>query len=424
MNTRIKNNGMQQSTASGSSDGYTRKKVVLQVLVLVFVMGCWMTNTVSLLRSSSHISTTSKYDLAFGQPVLVDNKILSGPSTSTVVTEEEEEATRTLLIKKIDCKHHYAEDDPNKGMEEDPKKFIKKTDPNFWISLHNQNFDRVRWGPIMKQGNYYETGITEQFRDILQHAEPKGFVVDVGMNIGWFTIYSRAMGHNVLGFDPNPIMHSRVCNSLKLNHWWDGSSDNSGTSSGVTTFAYGLGDQVGNLNLTMGRNPGGSSFHKENIHKFRASINVPVTTLDLVATQMGWFQQQQQQPNDVAAIIHLLKIDTEGYEPFIIRGGSKLLFSGLVQNILVESKPRTSGSPDKEVLEWFTMLWKAGFEVKSITNGGGRKAKNADENTKNLNDSLRNGKLEGSESLAHFAKVGCNMWWTKRTSAPVPATNA
>lgn len=274
----------------------------------------------------------------------------------------------------------------------------------------------------MKKGKYYERGVTEIFRKILQHADPKGYVVDVGMNIGWYSIYSRAMGHKVLGFDPNPIMHSRVCSSLKLNQWWDGISDNtSSSSSGITTFAYGLGDRVENLNLEIGHNPGASSFHKKQGKKNKKkgrSINVPVTTLDLVATQMGWLQQESQ---DVAPIIYLLKIDTEGYEPYIIRGGSKLLFSGLVQNIVVESNPNKEGNP-KQVLEWFTMLWRAGFEVKELA-GYARKNK-FKEWTKNLNDSLRNGEFEGSESHQHFAKEMIDLWWTKRTSEAPRIRNA
>lgn len=133
---------------------------------------------------------------------------------------------------------------------------------------------------------------------------------------------------------------------------------------------------------------------------------------------MGWLQQESQ---DVAPIIYLLKIDTEGYEPYIIRGGSKLLFSGLVQNIVVESNPNKEGNP-KQVLEWFTMLWRAGFEVKELA-GYARKNK-FKEWTKNLNDSLRNGEFEGSESHQHFAKEMIDLWWTKRTSEAPRIRNA
>lgn len=37
----------------------------------------------------------------------------------------------------------------------------------------------------MDKGNYYETGITEQYRQILANTTRAGLVLDVGMNIGW-----------------------------------------------------------------------------------------------------------------------------------------------------------------------------------------------------------------------------------------------
>ena len=36
----------------------------------------------------------------------------------------------------------------------------------------------------MDKGNYYETGITDQFHEILVDVKP-GLVLDIGMNIGW-----------------------------------------------------------------------------------------------------------------------------------------------------------------------------------------------------------------------------------------------
>ena len=36
----------------------------------------------------------------------------------------------------------------------------------------------------MDKGNYYETGITDQFHEILAELKP-GLVLDIGMNIGW-----------------------------------------------------------------------------------------------------------------------------------------------------------------------------------------------------------------------------------------------
>ena len=100
----------------------------------------------------------------------------------------------------------------------------------------------------------------------------------------------------VYGFDPNPIMHTRVCESLVLNGWNDDGHDNVGHGTtkssslpSVQLFANGLGERPGMLNLTTGHNPGGSSFFEDRLaKKFRKKISVPVIRLDDLAVQQGW----------------------------------------------------------------------------------------------------------------------------------------
>jgi len=55
-------------------------------------------------------------------------------------------------------------EDPNAGI------FYGKQierDPKFWISLHNENFDRTRWS-IYTYGDYYEKALSNAFVDVLQ----------------------------------------------------------------------------------------------------------------------------------------------------------------------------------------------------------------------------------------------------------------
>jgi len=388
--------------------GYNKRRAVVQALFFGFVLGCCVTNMTALLRSSDEqlMFFNRAYDdhLAALPPI----KSIEKPLLNHVDT------TSTMMVKKtvtrIDCKTHHAENDPNDGMVEDPKKFVEKTDPHFWIALHKEYFDKMRWISLMQKGEYYETGITAQFKEILMDVQPKGIVLDVGMNIGWFTLYSRAMGHDVVGFDPNPIMHSRVCSARKYNQWgWDDNDKNNGIgSSGITTFAYGLGDKIGTLNLTTGNNPGASSFHAERLHtKTKKRLTVPVTTLDTVATEMGWFQQQQQQQQSPPpTVIHLLKIDTEGYEPWVIGGASRLLLSGLVQNIIMES---SSGS-DEQLSKMFRILTKAGYKIHFISGVNGDTYHQ--EMIEPTNQELLSEKFfKESNNRQFFVDVSCNIWW-------------
>lgn len=288
-----------------------QKKPIFESCLFGFILGCLVTSTAFVFRKS--------HDFDFWLDSLAVE-----PTVKAKI-----DSIRRVVIKNplhaVDCKFHEAENDPNELMEEDPAKFIEKIEPNFWISLHKKQFDRIRWNSIMQNGMYYERQITNQFKEILSN-KPKGLVVDVGMNIGWYTLFSRAMGHTVVAFDPNPIMHSRVCNSLKLNQLWDGNSEDSSATSGVTTLAYGLGDEPSTLNFTIAGNPGASSFIADGVVRKRGTLKLPVTTLDIAAAEMGWIQHDAETDSS-KNIIHLLKIDCEGYEPYILRGASKLLNS-------------------------------------------------------------------------------------------------
>ena len=288
--------------------------------------------------------------------------------------------------------------DPNNGMDESPKR-LTITDPSFWISLHKEYFDRMRWASIMKNGNYYETGITDQFQQILAHTTRPGLVLDIGMNIGWFTLWARAHGHRVAAFEPNPIMHTRVCESLELNQWRDDSS--------VQIFPYGLGKEPATLNLTTGNNPGASSFHEDRLAlRFRKKIEVKVVTLDDIALQEGWLDESKPP-------IYLMKVDVEGFEPNVFGGGKQLLESGRVENIIMEN----SVTDLRESTDLLATVYQAGYKAKwiSTVNGDPYHPEMLPQIDKALEKSSVGMDLEGiGEEFEFLAKVTCNIWWTKR----------
>jgi hypothetical protein len=53
------------------------------------------------------------------------------------------------------------------------------TEHPFWISIHNKEFDNVRWG-IYENGYYYERALGKIWTDILREASPGSRVLDVG----------------------------------------------------------------------------------------------------------------------------------------------------------------------------------------------------------------------------------------------------
>jgi len=244
----------------------------------------------------------------------------------------------------------------NKDMSPNETKRLTITTPPFYISLHNQWFDKKRWVHIYKTGDYYEKGLTQLFHDILvkydvEHVELfPPLMLDIGMNIGWFSLYSKAHGHDVAAFEPNPTMFLRVCESLEFNNWKE--------DKGFTLWNYGLGTTPGTFNLTLGNNPGGSSFFSERLApKYRHSMPVQVVTLDSVALQEGWIERK----------ISLIKVDVEGFENYVFEGGKTLLYKGDVDNIIMEN----SSNNASQVLPMVDMLYDAGYRIMQILSVNG-----------------------------------------------------
>lgn len=260
----------------------------------------------------------------------------------------------------------------------------------------------MRWVSIMKNGEYYEKGITALFHRILSQynvsAIPPPLVIDIGMNIGWFTLYSRAHGHHVASFDPNPVMFLRVCESLGHNSWY---GDNS-----VTLWNYGLGAHTGVLNLTLGNNPGGSSFYEERLaKKFRRTLPVEVVTLDNIAKSQRWTDRK----------ISLMKVDVEGYENYVFQGGQALIQNSNVGNILMENSIQNI----TVVSDMFEFLYTAGYRLKEILSVHGDPYLESwwdifnpmlEERHNRYKDDGRN-ESDYLEKISRLAKITCNIWW-------------
>lgn len=96
------------------------------------------------------------------------------------------------------------------------------TNPSFWISLHVPEVDVVRY-VTFEHGKYYEQALSEAFAEILLSTDAdttttttttSKHVIDVGGNIGWYSLLSMALGSTVDVFEPNPLNLLRFCESL------------------------------------------------------------------------------------------------------------------------------------------------------------------------------------------------------------------
>lgn len=217
--------------------------------------------------------------------------------------------------------------DPNAGILHGRNTVTK---PPFYISLHNQSFDLLRW-EIMEKGNYYETALTDAFQQVLKSSPPNTRVIDVGGNIGFFSLLSAATQRSVTidTFEPNVKNRMRYCESQAMNRWFhtefDGTSMYSARNPRLNLYHYGVGKKAGNFVFEENTNPGEGAFVEQ---KAYLGNGLQVITLDSFAKERGWFETRP----DIA----VLKVDVEGLEYSVIEGAKELLKAGIVRNLFLE----------------------------------------------------------------------------------------
>jgi FkbM family methyltransferase len=160
--------------------------------------------------------------------------------------------------------------------------------------------------------------------------------VDVGAHIGWFTtIGSQCVGDGrVVAFEPYPTTALVLKENLKANH-----------CNNVVVIETALGEHAGTISLSIGNNDSGSVTAVP--WSQQAGLKVPVITLDEVDAGI-----------DLGSAA-LFKIDVEGWESHVLRGGERVLSN--VRRVMIEiNRPwlKMAGSSQKEVIE---LLQSAGF---------------------------------------------------------------
>jgi hypothetical protein len=171
-----------------------------------------------------------------------------------------------------------------------------------------------------------------------------------------YSLLSAAHQHAVMSFEINPSNLIRICESIHWNQQYYGEDFGS-----IQLFRNGVSAQhnVPVQVVVPKRNPGEAKVlpmtEKSQAHWNNTTVNMKgdvssrtsaeqqvelhatqyhsfatTVTLDALAQEHAWFE------NDAQIAIAILKMDTEGHEPQILQGATKLLQSNLVQNVLME----------------------------------------------------------------------------------------
>mmetsp|Transcript_4301 Transcript_4301/g.6294 ORF Transcript_4301/g.6294 Transcript_4301/m.6294 type:complete len:425 (-) Transcript_4301:65-1339(-) len=177
--------------------------------------------------------------------------------------------------------------------------------------------------------------------------------VDIGSNIGWFSLSMAAMGLRVMSFEPMPSNINKMKKSLctKTNIM-------SGVSSRIQLFTFGLGPKEESCIVISGLNNEGDGHTL--CGKTEREIRVPhgYAIRDTVVTK---------RLDDVASSegknIALVKIDVEGYETHVVEGGRNFLLDSKIPFIIAEFVPQWIRKKDGDPERMINRFYDAGYKI-------------------------------------------------------------
>ena len=185
--------------------------------------------------------------------------------------------------------------------------FINNTITVNWIK--NSKL-RIKKTDKSLKANIFLGGLQEynEMMFLLYCLTAKKHFYDIGANQGSYTILaSKVIGSKTFSFEPVFKDFKKLEDQIKLNN----------VGHLVKAYNFGLSDKVGFLNFTNNIEGANRVTHKktQNTHK------VHVTTLDTL------FKLK---------IFSLIKIDVEGFEYFILKGGRKFFRSKYCEALIIE----------------------------------------------------------------------------------------
>lgn len=186
----------------------------------------------------------------------------------------------------------------------------------------------------IRQGNSFEPQEINFIRDFLL---PGQTFWDVGANFGLYTLLAASLvtrEGTVLAIEPEPKNRQR----LKMNVWLNHQPQ-------VTILPYALGEYEGESEFVSCAQGAYSGLKVAQVPGKIKKIRVQQSTLDVIADQKDWPK------------VDFLKMDVEGAELLVLRGGVKFFEKQVRPLVMAEFSDRRTiafGHKAKEVYDW---LW-------------------------------------------------------------------
>ncbi|MDP3685859.1 MAG: FkbM family methyltransferase [bacterium] len=155
-----------------------------------------------------------------------------------------------------------------------------------------------------------DTGRFEPYEEelFLSLLRPGDLAIDIGANIGIYTLQAALKigpTGTVYAFEPEPRNYDILCRNIQENHLTN-----------VVTFPTALSDTAGTAHMYLSaENYGDHRVYDAGYDEARNTVTIRTDTLDAILLDRAHERRH----------VRAIKSDTQGYEPFVVRGAERLI---------------------------------------------------------------------------------------------------
>lgn len=198
--------------------------------------------------------------------------------------------------------------------------------PRIYNWINNLKFYAQKGDAGIVANIYFKLFDYEDSMFLIHHLKQDDLFVDIGANVGHYTLLAAGICNaDVIAFEPIPSTFSKLEKNLELNN----------LSQKVSIYNIGIGEEDSILNFTK---------HNDVMNSVALNHETDVVKVQVKKLDDILFD----------TIPTLLKIDVEGYEYFVLKGGVNLLKSEKLKYIIIELNSSTLkfGHTNQEIYEF------------------------------------------------------------------------